>query len=177
MASDSTPHIRRARAGDRARLLELWQALLDEQEDLEPRFQTADDAAERWRNDYEEWLRDDEHRILLAEVEDEVVGFISACRWFSSPLYRATREVFIEELYVVPGARRQGIGRGLVTSIRTWADEMDIERLRAAVLAQNQAARTFWEALEARSLSVTYTVELGGSATETKEESTRRIGF
>ena len=178
MFSRKSVSIRRAQPSDCDALLELWKALLDEQEQMEGRFERADDAEERWCNDYEEWLRDDEQRIFVAERKGEVSGYVSACRWFTSPIYKAARELFIEEMYVRPDARRKGIGRALLASVREWAEEMEIERLRIGVLAQNNDGRAFWEALDAAPLALTLTVELENAAAESDEEKEKAsMGF
>ena len=179
MFSRKSVSIRRAQPSDCHALLELWKALLDEQEQMEGRFERADDAEERWRNDYEEWLRDDEQRIFVAERKGEVSGYVSACRWFTSPIYKAARELFIEEMYVAPDRRRKGIGRALLAAVQEWAEETGIERLRIGVLAQNQDGRAFWEALAATPLSLTLTVELDKGAAESseKEKEKASMGF
>ncbi len=177
-SSKTAVNIRRATPGDCEALLNLWLALLQEQEELDERFRSADDAAERWRNDYGEWIRDGEQRIFIAEKGDEIAGYVSACRWFASPVYQPAKEIFIEELYVRPDGRRSGAGRALAAAVREWADELEGARLRVGVLAQNMDGRAFWEKLAARPLALTLTIELGRSASDIeREEAKNRLGF
>ncbi len=150
-------------------------AFLQEQAALDERFAVADDALERWHNDYAVWLGDETHRIFVAEPERTVQGFVTAQRWGPPPIYAPTSEVYVNELYVAPEARRRGLGTQLVRAVRHWAESLSADRLRLQALAGNAASRAFWAAQEARPFTTILTVELEGRAD--REEARRRIGF
>jgi len=168
-------NVRRARKQDQQAVAVLWYALLTEQAALDDRFGPSDDALGRWNNDFPVWLHNDARRILVAERAETLVGVATAHRWAAPPVYRYAEEVYINELYVTPDERGKGAGRALVEAIRAWADELGTQRLRVGVLAANAAGAAFWEALDARPLSVTYTIELDAEAPQPPER--RRIGF
>lgn len=169
-------HVRPARQEDQDAVQALWIDLLDEQAALDERMGVAEDAAERWANDFPVWLEDETCRFYVAET-DEVVGFVSARRWAPPPIYRDQPEVFLDEIYVAPSARRQGLGRRLVGAVRDWADEVEAHRVRLSVLAANEGAREFWAAQEATPLTLTLTIERPGPDGADVDEGSKKIGF
>jgi len=110
-------------------------------------------------------------------VDGEVVGFATAHRWGPPPIYAESSEVFIDELYVRPDDRRQGLGSQLVQAVRDWTGRIGAQRLRLNVLAANEEARAFWAAQEARPLTVTLAVEHEGAEDATDDEGSKKIGF
>lgn len=171
------PAVRRARREDLERIADLWKAFLEEQTALDERLQMADDALERFRNDFPVWLSDETQRVFVAEQEDKVLGFATAHRSGPPPIYAEVSEVYIDELYVAREVRGKGLGRQLAAAIRHWAEKLRADRLRLTMLAANDDARTFWEGQGARSFSQTFTIELTSDPREEGEESKRSFGF
>ena len=172
------PAIRRARREDAQRVGALWLWLLEEHAATEPRFGVADDALERWMNDFAHWVSDEQYRVFVAEQDGDVVGFVTASLWKPPPVYTLTREVYINELFVVPEGRGQGIGRRLVEAIQAWAETLRADRLRLGVLAANAEGRAFWERLHAQPFLLTLTIELEKQATAATESKKKaRLGF
>lgn len=173
----SHPDVRRAQPVDQPAVGDLWADLLTDQEELDDRFGVAEDARERWENDFPMWLEDETYRVYVAEQDDKIVGFATAHRWGPPPIYAESSEVYLDELYVRPEERRAGFGTQLVDAVRTWGDRIGARRTRLSVLHANEAARAFWESQEAQPLTVTYTIE-GSTASETAEdEGSKKIGF
>lgn len=169
--------IRRASKADQARLGALWLALLQEQATLDDRFGVAEDALERWNNDFAHWLHDEGRRFFVAEEAEEIVGFLTAHRWAPSPIYAETLEVYISELYVVPKARQQHAGTQLVAAVRAWAETLGANRLRIGVLAANASGQAFWQQQQAVPFSVTYTLPLDTDKETAAPRPHRRLGF
>lgn len=152
--------------------------LLKEHAEIEPRFGVADDALERWSNDFEHWLSDDAYRIFVAEQAGEIVGFITACMWQPLPIYAPVEEVSINELYVVPEVRGRGMGRQLVAAVDAWAETLSIGRLRIGVLAANTEGRAFWAHLDATPFLLTLTIEREFSeSNESPGKKKTKLGF
>lgn len=172
----SYPDIRRAQPADQETVGDLWVQLLDEQDELEDRFGIAEDARERWDNDFPTWFDDETYRVYVAEVDDEIVGFATAHRWGPPPIYEESSEVYLDELYVRPDDRREGIGTQLVNAVRNWADRVGARRIRLNVLSANEDARAFWAAQDAYPLTLTFTIEQTG-AEEGDDEGSKKIGF
>lgn len=171
------PDVRRAQPDDQEQIGALWIDFLNEQAALDSRFTVADDALERWHNDYRMWLTDETQAIFVVEPDDFIAGFATAHRWGPPPIYAASSEVYLNELYVAPELRRQGVGTQLVHAVRNWAETLGVVRIRLQTMAANQGARAFWENRGAQPFSTTLTVELDASSAEHTEASTRSIGF
>jgi GNAT superfamily N-acetyltransferase len=172
----SYPDVRRAQPEDQDPVGDLWVQLLDEQDELEDRFGIADDARERWDNDFPLWLDDETYRVYVAEQDGEIAGFSTAHRWGPPPIYEESSEVYLDELYVRPDDRREGIGTQLVDAVSDWADRIGARRIRLQVLSANEPARAFWAAQDAVPLDLTFTIERTVRADE-EDEGSKKIGF
>ena len=177
----SHPDVRRAQPADQEIVGDLWARLLDAQDELDARFGVADDARDRWDNDFPAWLDDETYRVYVAETDGEIVGFATAHRWGPPPIYAESSEVYVDELYVHPKARREGLGTQLVDAIRDWTDRIGARRVRLSVLAANEDARAFWATQDACPLATTLTMEQAGAASkdgpDEDDEGSKKIGF
>lgn len=167
--------VRRARKEDQDAMAFLWVQFLQEQAALDARFALAEDALTRWRNDYPLWLTDESRRIFVAEANG-IVGFATAHRWWPPPIYEDASEIYLDELYVTPSARRSGVGRRLFEAIRTWAGSLGAERLRLGMLSANENGANFWHRMGARPFSVTLTIDLE-KPPEGPTAPKRKLGF
>ena len=169
--------IRRAVKRDASVLADLWTEFLHEQANHDERLTAAEDARERWENDFPVWIEDATRRIFVVEIEEKIVGFVSAHRTAPPPIYESHGEVYLDELYVHPAHRRDGLGSELVDAVVAWCDEVGGERVRLQALTQNDDAGAFWEARGANRYAMTYTMERPKSKEKTEDEGTRKIGF
>lgn len=153
--------VRRARESDRVSLAGLWADFLTEQADMDDRFAAAEDALERWDNDFAEWISARVHALFVAEDRhDELIGFVSAHLGYPAPIYRPELEAYLDELYVRPDRRRRGVAGELLDAVRGWAVEREARRIRLGVLAANQAASAFWDHAGARPFAATLLIEV-----------------
>lgn len=171
------PDVRRAQIDDQSTVGDLWTRLLKEQEELESRFEMAEDARERWDNDFPMWLDQETSRIYVAEADEEIVGFATARRWGPPPIYAESSEVYLDELYVQPSHRRRGYGTQMLNAVRHWTDRIGARRIRLGILAANEDARAFWAAQDANPLTVTLTIEGQGEVADEGDEGSKKIGF
>lgn len=94
-----------------------------------------------------------------AELDGEIVGF---ALWFVSfSTWLGTHGLYLEDLYVRPGARGRGAGRALLAELARICVARGHARLEWAVLDWNVDARAFYAALgaHARTDWVPYRVE------------------
>ena len=85
---------------------------------------------------------------VIARVAGEVAGFALFFHNFSTFLGR--RGLYLEDLYVRPAYRGQGVGRGLLVHIARLAGVRDCGRMEWSVLNWNRRAIGFYESLGAR---------------------------
>ncbi|MEL7038842.1 MAG: GNAT family N-acetyltransferase [Cyanobacteria bacterium J06592_8] len=81
--------------------------------------------------------------VILAEVEEKVVGFALFFHNYSTFLTRPG--IYLEDLFVLPEYRSQGIGKGLITFVARLAVLRGCGRLEWSVLDWNQPAIDFYK--------------------------------
>lgn len=154
-------HVRSARGADRERLASLWTLFLEEQARLDGRFVVADDAAQRWSNDFSEWIAASVHGLFVADSENEgPIGFASVHLWYPAPIYRPELEAYLNEIYVAPAWRRKGAATALLEAVREWAEARNARRIRLGVLAANETGLTFWDKSGARPFFQTLLIDV-----------------
>ncbi|HEX4872422.1 MAG TPA: GNAT family N-acetyltransferase [Nevskiaceae bacterium] len=85
--------------------------------------------------------------VVLAERAGEPVGF---ALWFHTySTFLARRGLYLEDLFVLPAARGQGVGRALLAWLARLAVERDCGRFEWSVLDWNEPAIRFYEGLGA----------------------------
>ncbi|HSS92527.1 MAG TPA: GNAT family N-acetyltransferase [Candidatus Dormibacteraeota bacterium] len=100
--------------------------------------------------------------VILAEDDDRPVGFALFFHNFSTFLGRPG--IYLEDLFVVPEQRGQGIGRALLVHLARLAVERGCGRLEWSVLDWNRDAIGFYERLGARPNSEWTVYRLSGEA-------------
>jgi GNAT superfamily N-acetyltransferase len=83
---------------------------------------------------------DPEQRLLVATVDDEVVGVAHVVRAPLSPIHEQTT-VHVGHLFVDVAHRRRGVAHTLLATAAAWADEMQTTHLMANVAASRDANR------------------------------------
>jgi GNAT superfamily N-acetyltransferase len=85
---------------------------------------------------------------LIAEEDGRAVGFALFFHTFST--FLAMPGIYLEDLFVIPEARGQGVGRSLLERLAQIALDRECGRLEWAVLNWNTVAVAFYERLGAR---------------------------
>ena len=79
---------------------------------------------------------------ILAELEGKAVGFALFFHNYSTFLTKPG--IYLEDIFVSPEYRRQGIGKALLTRVAQIAVERDCGRVEWSVLDWNVSAQTFY---------------------------------
>lgn len=85
---------------------------------------------------------DPDERLLVAVVDDKVVGAAHLLRAGISPIHTETA-IHVTHLHVLGGYRRHGIGKALMAAAVTWAEEKDTAHLIAAASVSSRDANRF----------------------------------
>ena len=86
--------------------------------------------------------------VLLAEDDnDAVVGFVELSIRAYAEGCSTDRVGFLEGWYVVPGARRRGVGRALVAAAEDWARAQGCTEFASDALAENVVSTAAHQAL------------------------------
>jgi GNAT superfamily N-acetyltransferase len=87
---------------------------------------------------------------LLVEVDDEAIGYAIFFTTFST--FECRSGVWLEDVYVRPDRRRDGIGRAVMDHLAALVLERGHVRLEWCALDWNEPALRFYEKLGARRL-------------------------
>jgi GNAT superfamily N-acetyltransferase len=133
--------VRNAGAGDMRAVAELSRALAAHVRDPDP----GTDVAQLLRSGFapDRWFE-----CLVAVIRARVVGFATYGRIFEA--HTRARRLWLGDLYVDPGARRQGVGRALVAALRVRATELGCTGINLELVHGNTAGRSFYRKLGAR---------------------------
>ena len=99
---------------------------------------------------------------LVASVAGETVGFALFFHNFSTFLGKPG--VYLEDLFVRPAYRGQGLGKALLQRVAQIAVERDCGRMEWSVLDWNEPSIRFYESLGAKPMSDWTTYRLTGDA-------------
>lgn len=83
----------------------------------------------------------------IAEANGEPVGF--ALWFYSYSTFRGRAGIYLEDLFVEPGARGNGAGRALLRRLAQRCVEADLGRLEWSVLDWNAPSIAFYDSLGA----------------------------
>jgi GNAT superfamily N-acetyltransferase len=132
---------------DEPAILSFINGLQDYEAAFEPdRRRDADFAGEHWRH-VQHVCAEKHGHMVIAELDGKPVGWAFAHEehgelFITEP---ERRHGFLAEIFVMPQARGQGLGRALIDSCEAWARDRGHKLLIIGVLAKNQAAIRAYE--------------------------------
>jgi GNAT superfamily N-acetyltransferase len=133
--------IRKAEEGDLPLILEFIQALAEYE-----RLRDACVATEQKLRDTL-FSSPPAAEVIIARVDGEPMGFALFFHNYST--FLAQRGIYLEDLFVKPEARGQGVGFALLSELARIAVERNCGRLEWAVLDWNQLAIDFYKRIGA----------------------------
>jgi GNAT superfamily N-acetyltransferase len=80
--------------------------------------------------------------VILAEIDGQAVGFAMFFHNYSS--YLTKPGIYLEDIYIIPEYRQQGIGKTLLIKVAQIAVERDCGRIEWNVLDWNVSAQEFY---------------------------------
>ncbi len=92
-------------------------------------------------------IQQEDSDILVAEEDGRIVG-IALVKAMETPAYTCLvphRYCYLMDFVVTERRRGCGIGSMLLDSVRAWGRERSLDFLQLSALANNQAARRFYE--------------------------------
>jgi GNAT superfamily N-acetyltransferase len=139
--------IRSADVRDRPGLEVCFRELQTFERTIEPNRAAPELITRQYVDDLFAWCAKFAGRILIAEVEGEIAGFVSVlARIPSEDLIEQDPEFAeVTDLIVRESHREQGIGGSLLNAAEAFAVGQGATRLRIGVLAANAAAHRLYE--------------------------------
>jgi ribosomal protein S18 acetylase RimI-like enzyme len=150
--------VRSAQNGDIPCLTELYSREVQAQLNLAGSFQLV--RRVDWTAYVTARIRHIQTEVLVAEKDSRIVGFLEArisgggaINRLKSLMFRLTllqeknptRYGYIEEVYVVPASRRQGVARMLIEGGIRWLKERGAREVAAGVWVSNRASLELFE--------------------------------
>jgi GNAT superfamily N-acetyltransferase len=160
--------VRALTRGDVGTFISLIEALA-EYEKLAP----PDDMA-RNRLAHDAFATPPRFSVLLGELDHEIVGYAVFFETYST--FLALPTLYLEDIFVLPAARRKGVGEALMRACGEDAERRGCGRLEWQVLSWNDLALDFYEALGASPLHADWrSYRLEGEALQRLTHSSRKL--
>ena len=129
---------------DLSHMVEFWKDNALHHSELEPRFLYASDVETTTRAFLSKQLQSENFFAVIAQVGDDVIGYIAAFAMERPPIHLIRKLGFLEGLFVKPAFRRKGIGRGLCEKALALLQEHDVTLVHLTVASRNPDAIAFW---------------------------------
>ena len=140
--------IRKAVVSDSPALYAAWEALRRHYAVIDRRIVPTPVSEDEFVADFRETLAREASVAFVAELNGQVVGFLSGGIEANQPGRLPDRHATIGYMYVEPSARRMGAGRLLFEAIAEWAaGHDDVAHLEMVVPASDLEASPFWQQL------------------------------
>jgi ribosomal protein S18 acetylase RimI-like enzyme len=146
--------VRAGRKEDAPEAARLWMLSADEHTAHDHVYKTSPDAERTMRRFLADVANSGHSFLFVAVTEDRTVGFISGELRQGSPTFLPKTWASVDDVFVEPEHRNRGMGRALLRSVQTWAQERDADGISLQVAAANARGRKFYEELGFREVSV-----------------------
>ncbi|HYQ84176.1 MAG TPA: GNAT family N-acetyltransferase [Rubrobacter sp.] len=146
--------IRPGRKEDAAETARLWMRSAEEHTAHDRVYQTAPGAEKTMRRFLADVANSGYSFLFVVAAGDRTVGFISGELRQGSPTFLPKTWASVDDVFVEPEYRNRGMGRALLQSVRSWAQERGADGISLQVAAANARGRKFYQDLGFREVSV-----------------------
>jgi len=107
-----------------------------------------------------ERIRDENWLVLVAVIDQQIVGYCLATIQEYPPVYIDTRYGYIQDIAVTEKYRRDGFGARLFGKALEWLTERGISRVQLDAAANNPISRGFWMKMGFRDFMIRMSKEI-----------------
>jgi ribosomal protein S18 acetylase RimI-like enzyme len=159
-------HIRNYRRDDALALEHCIVELQSYEAEIEPNRVEGHRVAAAYRRLLLAQCRRAAGKIIVAEADDEVVGFVCVLAQVDSKdvLEKDTQHAYITDLVVLPGHRNEGVGRALLAAAEKYVAGLGGRVLKVDVLAANDVALDLYVSMGYVENEIRLTKRLDGPA-------------
>jgi len=158
--AQATVVIRSATLRDIPDIVRLWEELMDFHRELDPFFTRARNGADLFRRFVEQNVGNDAACVLVAVVEDGIVGYCQGMIDHHPPALAEPDYGQVLDFMVTAGRRNTGIGRQMFETLREWFRKEGIRRIEVRHSTLNDLAAQFWPKMGFRPYLQTLFMEL-----------------
>ncbi|MEM8642528.1 MAG: GNAT family N-acetyltransferase [Cyanobacteria bacterium P01_G01_bin.54] len=141
-----SPTIRKAKVQDIPEIQRLYRQLDDHHTELLPEFFQPVEGDARGNDVVQTWIVRDDADYLLAELDTQVVGFVTVERSAHPkyPMFRPHKFALIDNAVVDKPYRSKGIGTALFQATIDWARSHGLRYVQTSVWHKNAGAQEFY---------------------------------
>lgn len=136
--------IRPAMLHDAEAIGDLWIELMSFHATLDARFSVPSKGRGQYVRHVRNALRDENYRVLVAEADRRLVGFVLGYIGQNPPIFPQERYGFIADLCVTRDCRRRRVGERLVKMLCAWFRERGLRNVQLNVACANPLSQSFW---------------------------------
>lgn len=137
--------IRQATIDDIPQIVELWLGLSEMHAAMEPMWETVGNAEEIHEAHLKTILIKDNYYIVVAEVENNIIGFSTLFLSDRPEVFLIKRIASIHDTYVKVEFRKKGVARKLTEALVSFAKDKGVEMINLSVAVANESGTRFWE--------------------------------
>lgn len=132
---------------DIGQVVDMWYELATMHEEAMNGYDLAEDPKDAWA----EFIRNSREKknmvTLIAEENDDVLGFVNVVIKKRAPFFAERRAGNILDLFVKEEERRKGVGTMLVKRAENWIKGQGVKLANMTVATVNEGAKGFWDGM------------------------------
>lgn len=136
--------IRDANSDDLNDVVVLWEMLAHHHEELSDQFALAWDGKRKWSKYLEERFSEISTKLIVAEEEGEIVGFMLCLLSPNTPVFKDRKIGVISDVYVLEERRRKGVAKNMLNRAIKWFEKNKVRSIQLGVAFDNFEARAAW---------------------------------
>jgi len=139
--------IHKARKEDVEPIVCLWKEMMAFHAERDGYFQTSEEGHKNFRKFVEESLSKSDFCVLVAEIENRIIGYTLAHITLYPPVFIINDYGEIMDFAITAEFRRRGIGKILLKAMLEWFDSKGVKRVECRVAVKNEISTRFWRAM------------------------------
>lgn len=137
--------IRRARASEIDKLVDLWYELINDHLKFEDRLKLSDNCREEYKNYISYHIINPDAFIFVAENKGEVVGYCLSYKIENLPMLKPDFLGYISDISITDKFKGKGVGTLLIDKAKDWFLSENIKIIQLQVYDKNEMGKKFWE--------------------------------
>ena len=135
--------VRSAENKDTPELITLAKQIIDMHRELDAYYKPSY-AYENFDAEVQSWLEDKDTRVLVAEEDGKLIGYIRGVVE-DAPTFASVKRIgVVYDTFVAEEFRKKGIGKKLFAELLAWFREQGVKNVELNVDARNPAAIALW---------------------------------
>ncbi|MEI7834384.1 MAG: GNAT family N-acetyltransferase [bacterium] len=136
--------VRPATHADLEAIGDLWVELISFHAAVDERFAIPPNGRKHYMRYTLDAIRDPSFHVLVAVVDDMVVGYVLGYVANNLPFFPSLRYAFLSDISVSATNRRRGVGQKLVAAIKEWFAQRGLRTIQLNAAYHNPVSQAFW---------------------------------